>query len=382
MFHHKFKGFSYDKIIFVSALAVLLIALCLSPKEIFRITNTNLVLSLSFERLIEEDGFKEIIREFEGQNRTVSVKISNGNPDIMIFDPLFRETSCENQQIEDERTLVSGIIPLFYNISLLKRAGFDRPPKDREAFLSVCRKFKQDAGAAYAKGKYPFSFSDNIFYSVLPWFYAAGLRENNGESFNWTSRTAIETFSFLNTLNKEGLVDPASLENSQAIILDDFLAGKSAMMIRPVSDLKRIKKTKVPEDFNISTIPYPAEYKGKPVFNMSVLHIAVASDSIHKDQALLFVSFLEENRNKLAALTGIIPGSVSGTVSREQLSADKDPVLEKARILFEAADIIDDSKEFKEAENFERVFKDELKKMWRGAQSPSGCAAAIQKALL
>jgi multiple sugar transport system substrate-binding protein len=385
MLCHHVKKWSIDKILVVAALAALVIAVLFIPKKEFKLGKTEIVLAIPPGGIINIEDFDVLAREFETENHSIDVHIAENsensensgsfppeNADIVIFDPLSLASPLENGLFEDEKPLVGGINALFYNISHLQELGFDRPPKTRDDFLSVCKKLKE--GEASGNGqRYPFSFSENIFHSVFPWFYQTGTGFANPEeplNIDWTSRGSIETFVFFRTLSEEKIVDSASLDRSEDEIVEDFIAGKCAMMIASVFNIKKIEEANPELDFNITTIPAPSNYKGKAVFNLSVLDIAVAKNSGHKEEAAIFLRYIDKKRGGIAASMGMISGNL-----RENLK--RNPILEKAVDLYEASSIIDESKSLDNPKIVAERLKAELKKMLNGTQTPQQSAAGV-----
>ncbi|MDR3324891.1 MAG: extracellular solute-binding protein [Spirochaetaceae bacterium] len=332
---------SGDKMLVVAALAALVIAVLLAPQSEIKFGRTDIVIAIPPEGIIREADFGTLIREFEAENKGIRVSImenaddsSKKGADVIIFDPLSPDGV---DMFEDERLLVGGINPLFYNISILQELGFDRPPKTRDDFLAVCRKIKGEGGAG---SPVPFSFSRNVFHSVLPWFYQAGidgLGLDEPLRIDWDSRAAKDAFAFLRVLIDEKLVADGSLDRSEDALVDDFIVGRCAMMICPVSKIKKIDEANPSLRYGITTIPAPAGYKGRAVFNMSVLDVAMAKGSEHREEAVLFLEFIEGKRGDIAAATGMFSGNVGEMRNRA-------PIFEKAADLYEASSLIDESK--------------------------------------
>jgi ABC-type glycerol-3-phosphate transport system substrate-binding protein len=259
---------------------------------------------------------------------------------------------------------------------MLKDAGFDRPPKTQDEFLAICRKIKADGG----KDQSAYSFSWNIFTSILPWFYESALKNDNSLSLpeiDWDSRASIEAFTFLNLLYKEKLVGGETLDKTDDELINDFLSGKTAMITGPSTFIKEIEKLKPGLLFNVTAIPPPANYRGRPVFNLSVFRIGIVENSEKKQEAALFSAFIKEKQNEITSSTGAIPGTLSDTLERGGANDALSLVFEKTRDLYEGSIVIDESKIFQEPRLFQEIFKEELQKMWAGEQTPAECAATI-----
>jgi multiple sugar transport system substrate-binding protein len=280
--------------------------------------------------------------------------------------------------------VISFINPLFYNIDLLKAAGFNKPPKNHTEFLSYAQTL---AGSGENPGIYGAVLalgggengagidSDNISRGILSWIWPAALvRSGNSaeDTFRFTSRTVIETFSFLNQLKPYLYPDP--FEVTEKTRLDAFMEGKAAMTIGPVCDIVKIRE-ELNAEFGITTIPAPPAYVGKPVFALSGWYAGVSAESRLREEAETFTAFLSQQAAVLARSAFAVPGS-----------GKRDPELVKDDVLYaKAYDMYDAGEMAREvygtgrARDLNAIICGEIKRMFDGEQSPEETAEAIQK---
>lgn len=272
--------------------------------------------------------------------------------------------------------LFSAPYIFFYNIDVLKSAGFDRPPKTREDFLRYCRvlKEKQTAGISLALS------DDNhagMQSDVFSWFWNSGmyfLSEDNEPQF--LTRQVRETLAFLDTLSKENLVFSGSFSKSGEMKIDEFCGGKTAMMIASFSALPEIAD-RAAFEWGISTVPTAASYIGNPLFVTETFGMGMYAASGHKDEAWKFLSFLAgaEHIADLALSYYCIPENQNAVLS----FAENPPQLEKALELFNTGKEINEFDVRPGVFVIQNIIRDELQKMMTGEISPELAAEAIQE---
>jgi multiple sugar transport system substrate-binding protein len=265
--------------------------------------------------------------------------------------------------------VISFINPLFYNIDLLKAAGFDRPPKNQTEFLSYVQAItKPDHGiygAVFALGE---ENSSGISRHILSWIWSAGIR--NGEAFDFSSKQVVEALAFLKQLKPYLYPDCFNIDEEAR--LNIFIEGKAGMMIGSVSDVKKVRE-RMEQNFNITTIPGPALYVGKPVFALSSWYAGIAAESTQQEEAAEFIGFLLEHASELATGAFAVPGN--GDRNTELVNTD--PYYSKAYDMFDAAEMVRELYGTGRAKKLNAVIYGELKRMFEG-QSPEAAAVAIQ----
>jgi ABC-type glycerol-3-phosphate transport system substrate-binding protein len=294
--------------------------------------------------------------------------------DIVAIDPLWHQDLLEEGLIEDARpALLSFIDVLYYNVELLKDAGFTRPPKSRAEFINCARaltnKEKSREGTSQrftlglALGE---SNSRGIYDDIFPWIWAAGVQLIKDESPVLNSRQTAESLSFLASLGGEGFIDGEAFSTNTRKKLEDFISGKSAFMVAPASFIKVIRERMGEEAFGISSVPAPENYAGRPFYGSAEWAIGISSASSHKEEARLFADFLAGKASLLAEKAA--PEGVS------------DPFYSKLWDISIAGESAQDFADFPWAEP-EAIFREELVSLFAGRYSPAETAAAIQERL-
>ncbi|MDR2048398.1 MAG: extracellular solute-binding protein [Treponema sp.] len=264
--------------------------------------------------------------------------------------------------------VISFINPLFYNIELLRTAGFDRPPKNQTEFLSYVQAITKPErgiyGAVLALGE---ENSLGISRHVLSWIWSAGIQDG---AFDFGSKQVVESLAFLNQLKP--YLYPDFFSTDEETRLDIFIGGKAGMMIGSVSDVKKLRE-RMKQDFSITTIPGPALYVGKPVFALSSWYAGIGAESEKREEATEFIAFLLEHASELADGAFAVPGN--GDRNPELINTD--PYYSKAYDMYDAGEMVRELYGTGRARKLNAVIYEELKRMFEG-QSPENTAAAIQ----
>ena len=290
--------------------------------------------------------------------------------DVIALDSLWVSELGRKEIIENvNANPVSFINILYYNINILKEAGFSRPPKTRGEFLAYARRLAEGKGnpTGLALGM---NSSRGIYDDVLPWIWAAGVQLIKDGKPQVNSRQVVDCLSFLASLYSEGLLTPQSLTANPDEKLEDFISGKAAFVIAPASEIGFVRERMGDEAFGVTSIPAPDNYAGKSFFAVSAWTVGVHSASAYKEEAKLFSAFLAENAGYLLEKMNAIPGN--GTPPAY------DAFYSKIWDIEIAGEIAQDFSGLYWAE-LEESFKEELSALFAGKASAGDTAKAIQK---
>jgi multiple sugar transport system substrate-binding protein len=417
----------FDIALIAVAAAVLLMAFLFYPVKKINLKPTTLVFSQWFGSEDERILLDGIIAEFEDAHPGITVvpvyrtyqgirhdfayyagvirsedepDQKNGArvlPDIVSIDPLWfndseKQVLFANQNISETSSagvnndvfstpLYSYFNMLFYNIKILEDAGFDRPPKTRGEFMSVCLRLKE-------KNIYGLSVSENFFTDIFPWIWpktggdVSQAFNSEKDSFDFTEKNVIESINFFNSLNGRNVLGrPPFIENEEEKI-NNFLAGKTAMITASSRLIKLFESEYGDLNFGVTNIPYPENNSGRPVFNMSCVHIAVLSVSQHKEEALEFIEFLSGKKIALAGATGAVSEDAASSVFAYSRSANIEsvsPVFLKAQNMIDSAEIVDDWKLFSAGAALNSIAGEEISSMLKHNSGAEETAKSIKR---
>jgi multiple sugar transport system substrate-binding protein len=229
--------------------------------------------------------------------------------DIIAIDPLWIPELVKKEKIEPEEfPILRFFYPLFYNIEILKQAGFSGPPKTRSEFLAQARAVNKLGmhAVAFALGD---TGGQNPYWDIYSWIWAAGIVFPNPQNGEYTrnpggltsAQTNVirETLDFFCTLYNEKLLFPGTFSMNENEKMEAFLNGRTAFMIGSAEDMELLKSG-LGDALDYTAIPVPDNYQGRPVFGSSGWNLAINRNSALKEDSRLFIDFLAEHSPLLA----------------------------------------------------------------------------------
>jgi ABC-type glycerol-3-phosphate transport system substrate-binding protein len=277
--------------------------------------------------------------------------------------------------------LISAMDALVYNISLLKEAGFDRPPRTRDDFLLYARTIKtlngehQTPRTRYGLGMGLSPLDPRgLSRDVYSWFYASGLLLSKDGKPEFGGQDYTETLEFFSTLNREKLIAPGSFSATGAERIEDFIRGDIAMMIVSSRDLRYIREKMEDDAVGITLVPRAGAYTGRPVFGLSTWYAGIGAESPHPDESWALLLRLREQSMFLAESLALVPGT--GNYA-PYISVD--PLLDKAWSLYEAAELVPDFLSPGAIEDPDGAFHRELNRLFQSSANAEEAARVIRQ---
>jgi len=396
----KIRGLFFFKALVICVLAVAagFILYKLTIGRMPGVKHTTLVFAQWWEDQLEGPVLADLAAEFKTANPNVTIVLEkksweeireslegDAGPDMFSIDPYaFYELDSKFYlapitEVEAGSShilpLISFINPLFYNIDLLKSAGFDRPPKNQTEFLSYALRIKEtgannSTGSIFGAGLALGGDFRSVNRDILSWIWSSASSPESMENFSFTSREVTGALNFLNQLKQSLYPYPFYLAEEE--LLKAFGEGKVAMMIGSSADIKKVKEMQI--NFGITTIPSPESYTKKPVFPLNGWYAALNSKSLHWEEARQFAAFLKEKSAGIAAAAYAVPGNGS----RDRSLSRDDPYYAKAFDMYEAGEMVRERYELPDVSALNSLIHREVKSMFDGIKTPEQCAAAIQ----
>jgi multiple sugar transport system substrate-binding protein len=295
--------------------------------------------------------------------------------DILALDPLWVSALAGKGVLEGEfYPLLTYISPLFYNIDILRAAGFSRPPKTRDEFLSMARavrKLNRDLyGIALSAGADNFSL---LRRDIYPWVWAAGATLFAEGRPRLTEGPFVAALEFLGTLNNEGFLVPGSFSWDEDQQREAFIKGKTVFMIAPVMEIEALREA-MGGSFGVSTIPVPGSYASRPVFGTEGWGLGISSRSKYKEEAKIFIAFLLEQSGRIAAWAHAIPGNGLSP------AAGEDPLYTKVSDMCVSAEFLREFEGLPAVGELEERFRFFMAELLQGRLTASAAAEQIQGA--
>ena len=381
-----------DKLLFILAIAVLAAAIIrfatgkpVSPRTI----TPNIVFTQWWENYLEKDTLLELLKEFKDAHGGIEITLRSVSyedlhtelldpnedtapGDIITLDLLWVPELISREIIELapdyslEIPLLHFINVFYYNVELLKEAGFTRPPKDRSEFINYAKALTNKE-----KNRWALTLGGNstrgIYDDIFPWIWSAGAELiRDGKPFVNT-RPVIDSLSFLASLESGGLVVPGGSSADAEKKLDDFISGRAAFMIAPARDIEFVRKQMGEETFGITTIPIPDNYAGKTFNTPAGWTLGIYTGSAYREEACLFADFIAGKAQALSEKLMITSGN-----------STPDPLYSK---VWDIAIAAESARDFTGLpwEKLEEIFNEELSSLFAMQASPAETAGAIQK---
>lgn len=183
---------------------------------------------------------------------------------------------------------------LYYRKDMLKKAGFENPPKTWDEFRSMAKaltdpsKGVYGAGLGYGKGN-----SDAEFLTRgIIWSFGGSVDTKDGKTVIANSPETVQATKFIRDLFlTDKSTPPSSVGWDDSGNNKSYLSGQSAMIFNVGSLLGTIKKDNPELYENTGIAPYPAGPKGTFIPGISN-NLGIFKDSKNKDLAKKFVAYM------------------------------------------------------------------------------------------
>jgi len=187
----------------------------------------------------------------------------------------------------------------FYNMNMIKRAGFSAPPKTLEEMVAQMREMKKRGIV-----KYPWTDSWNqkeglvCEYVWLTAAFGGDLFDNQGKPV-FNEGPGLKALEFMVMLLDERLANPKALTNDEPAAKDDFIAGHAAFTSNWTFQYGLMNDpgvSKVVGAGKMGLLPVSKSAFGKyPNDTVSVSGFqgaAIMSNSRHKEEAWKYIRFI------------------------------------------------------------------------------------------
>ncbi|MGE7842465.1 ABC transporter substrate-binding protein [Lysinibacillus sp. NPDC093712] len=161
----------------------------------------------------------------------------------------------------------SGLIGVYYNEELLKKAGINEFPETWSELTAAVKKLKGidvtpialGAKATYMAGH----LHNQIFYK---WMGTEAAKKLGTRELKWTDPDVVKTLEYVEDLNKLDVFGKSAAGISDEIVVADFLEGKAAMIITGPWNIGKFtnpSETEYADAIKLAKFPY---FDEKPEF--------------------------------------------------------------------------------------------------------------------
>lgn len=199
----------------------------------------------------------------------------------------------------------SGLIGMFYNEDLLKKAGVEKFPETWEDLLVAIDKLKATnvipiaigAQSTYMAGH----LHDQIFYK---WMGTEAPKLLGNRTMKWTDPEVVQSLQYIKDLIDAGAFDPNAAGLTDDVAATQFQQGEAAMIITGpwnISNFSNPETTAVAENVKLAKFPY---FSTKPEFkdeDMQVLSPYMISGKLQGKELELTIELVKMLTSKEAA---------------------------------------------------------------------------------
>ncbi|HTI01776.1 MAG TPA: ABC transporter substrate-binding protein [Acidisoma sp.] len=219
----------------------------------------------------------------------------------------------------------------FYNKDLLKKVGFDAPPRSWSELTDACQKLRAmgvdpmlygSDSQALSSEFYPFYDLSYLMAGAYPADQWSGLADGK---IPWTSQPIADQLQKWADLHKNGCTNPDVLTTSD--ILTKFAAGKAAMIVDGNWNLQQLYD-KMGSSLGVFPLPF-SNTPTKTVVELPGDGLSLLKSSQNKKDAIAFLTFLMSgDAQKILAQSGLVPAR-EGYAASNPLYADLFALTEK-----------------------------------------------------
>jgi multiple sugar transport system substrate-binding protein len=195
-------------------------------------------------------------------------------------------------------------IDLMYNTDMLKAAGIT-PPK-------TWAQLQSDAKTLTKPGQYGFAFSGiNTFEGT--WQFLPFMWSNGGSEKNINTPQTAQALEFLTGMINDGSVSSSVVNWTQADVLNQFLAGKAAMMVNGPWQIPSLQAAK---NIHWSSVPIPTRLASQTLvapLGGETFNVPQTGDKTKMQAAGKLVQCITDDKNQaiIAKTEGDVPASPS-----------------------------------------------------------------------
>jgi ABC-type glycerol-3-phosphate transport system substrate-binding protein len=347
-----------------------------------------------------------LTREFQKQNPDFNIILlsasgeKNREPDVLFFDegefnslaaveallPLgsFFEDETGGQELAVP--LVSFMDVLFYNIELLRAAGFKQKKKTRDEFLDYARTISIAGNGILADAEGAAMALSSLSKLSMPrdifsWIWAAGgnFWPDEASAPVISTTRLINDFNFFAKLYREEALADGYYNMTGEQALEGFAQGRIAMIIASTRAIPAFRDKISGEAFGITTIP-GAGTAGKYNVCLTGIFAGINKNCVNPGAAWVFLEFLATQSPILCEQLKAVPGYVPELISGDNKNYIKEDLFyAKAWDIFESSVVVRGFFGVPGAQEYENAVREELLILIKNGRSAKETVAAIQR---
>ena len=161
----------------------------------------------------------------------------------------------------------SGLIGIFYNDAIFKKAGIPEFPATWNEFKTAIEKIKGIGVTPIALGAKSTYMAGHLHNNVLyKWLGVDAAKALGSRKMKWTDEGVIETLAYVKELYEMDAFTKGAVGLTDDVVMTDFLDGKAAMVLTGPWNISRFsnpEETEYVDDIKLAKFPY---FEERPEF--------------------------------------------------------------------------------------------------------------------
>lgn len=199
----------------------------------------------------------------------------------------------------------SGLIGVYYNEELFKKAGIETFPETWSDLLAAVEKLKTSGVTPIAMGAQTTYMAghlhDQIFYK---WMGTDAAKQLGSREIKWTDKDVVQTLQYVKDLIEAGAFDESAAGIMDNVAMTQFQQGEAAMVITGpwnISVLTDPEETPVAEQVKVAKFPYFEEKEENMNEDMQTLSPYMISGKLEGKELDLTMELVKMLTDKDAA---------------------------------------------------------------------------------
>ncbi|MGO5012059.1 extracellular solute-binding protein [Niallia sp. Sow4_A1] len=189
--------------------------------------------------------------------------------------------------------MFNDVLFFYYNEEMLKKAGYDHPPKTWVEFTEMSKALEAKGITDGAASSWGWTATEGLvaYYTQFLGSFGGSYFDASGNpTFN--DEKGVAALEFMANSLKDGTIDKASINNNDRQILDAFINGKTAFVSGWSFYWGEINADNSPVRGNVKVGLIPAVEGAPNATTTGSMYLAITSQSKHSEAAWKFMEFL------------------------------------------------------------------------------------------
>lgn len=292
------------------------------------------------------------------------------------FDPA---QLVSNDQIDGATYMVRALnfaYPMYYNNDLLSGAGITKLPDTRSEFEAAAKAVTDSDKNIFA-WSLPINVQSSAGFDSQAWLWASGGRFLKDRKPNFQTPEIARWLEFLKAQYDGGFITPGAFTQAEQQKVEEFTAGRNAMMNGSLAHIGGIRESNPDLDFTIGFVPTEDGFTGKRGLAGASWGMGIAENSEHKAEAWKLIQFVmstDINSELATAATGF-PGNVESVPGY----VDGDPLYELAFKVYQESEFVTELEGLPQALDLNRNLNENLVRLLQGEATVEETQASLQE---